>query len=537
MSKQTQAIFLLGVLLLSNETVAFTGRSSTATNTALQPQHPMRAFFGHNPTALEMQPSNQHLDFKEEISHYSTTSSNSRRQRRDFNHPLRAVAIGSLSDLSRDIKRESISADVASDLIDGDKSDFLQVLSAASLVTSSMVGAGMLILPDLAAGPGFAATSGLFACTYALVLISGLVIADVAINQHESGYDVPSSFQDFAEATLESEWMAQAVSVIPVVVHSLVMVFAVSKAGELGSAALSSMANLRIDPLLTSAAFLGVIGAMLSTLNGAKLSNVSSVCVSALLLSFGGLLLPGLAAVHDPVGTFLAPGQDGDQWTTSLATLFPIALTALQFQGIVPSIAKILDFDRKKTVAAIVLGSFLSLTMYLGWCFAVMGGGVDLNGALAGPLMAVFSGTTLFGSSLGCSMGVAEEVQTFVSKAPEDEYSVPAAANPVPKKDVFSIPAVLMSLAVPMAGIVAFSGGNDATVALGLAGSFGSPILYGLIPAMMSFNQNKKRIAEEVKSLVPGGGVGVGALGLGAAAYIGEGMASHMTEVMGTVAS
>ena len=480
-----------------------------------------------------MQPSNNQY-VKVEASSDDTSSayapsSSSLRQRRDQQPPLRAIAIGTFSD----VVVEDSAIDVMSDANvlaaqAGDSSSssgILQVMSAAPLVTGSTVGAGMLILPSLASGPGFAISSALFLGIYWLVLTSGLVIADVAINQHESGYDVPSSFQEFAEANLESEWMAKGVSAIPVAVNSLVLVFAVSKAGDLGSSLLSPW--MEVDPLVASAGFLGLLGACLSTLSGAKLSTVASMCVTTLLVAFGGLLLPGLASVQDPMATLMAPGLDGDQWFASVAAAAPIVLTALQFQNVVPSLTKILKFDRQKTVAAIALGSFLPLAMYLAWCFAVLGGGIDSTaGGIAGPLMTVFSATTLFGSSIGASMSVTEEVETFVSKASSKE-----GAGPAPKKEIFSLPAVLLSLAVPMAGIVAFSGGNDASAALGVAGAFGSPILYGVIPAMMSMNQRKK-LATEQKSLVPGGLVGVGALGLAAAVYVGEGLASHVTEIL-----
>ena len=63
----------------------------------------------------------------------------------------------------------------------------------------------MLVLPDVAAGPGMGITSGILCIAYLFNLISGLAIAQVAIQQHDtSGSDVPSSFKEFSEATLPS---------------------------------------------------------------------------------------------------------------------------------------------------------------------------------------------------------------------------------------------------------------------------------------------------------------------------------------------
>jgi hypothetical protein len=106
------------------------------------------------------------------------------------------------------------------------------------------------------------------------------------------------------------------------------------------------------------------------------------------------------------------------------------------------------------------------------------------------------------------------EVESFFSKGDAKE-----------KSDIFSLPAVLISLALPLAGVVACAG-HDMNDALGVAGSFGSPLLYGILPAMMAMNQRKKTTIE-TQPLVPGGMVSVGALGLAAVTYIGEGLASR----------
>ena len=426
---------------------------------------------------------------------------------------LRALAIDTIRS---DDKTDDELSFSFSDSMSVDSNGLFQVLSAASLVTGSTVGASMLVLPSLAAGPGFALSTGMFLGIYMMVLTSGLVIADVAINQHESGYEVPSSFQEFAQANMDSEWIAKLISAIPIVVNSLVMIFDIGKAGEIGAAMAPS---LGIDPILGSFGFVGILGACLSTLSGANLSAVASMCVSALLLAFGGLLLPGLAAVQDPMLTLTAQGTAGDEWMASMVTAAPIVLTALQFQNVVPSLAKILKFDRTKTVTAIALGSFTPLLMYLAWTYAVLGGGIDTSG-VAGPLFSIFSASAVFGSAIGAGMSVTEEVETTLKAL--DEEATPQ------KSEVFSLPAVLLALGVPMAGVLAW---DDATAALGLAGSFGSPILYGVIPALMAWNQRQKSDVE-AKPLVPGGLASVGALGVAASVYVGEGLAQHVTGIL-----
>lgn len=446
-----------------------------------------------------MQPT---LDLEEDTTVYS-----SRRQRRPPQE-LRAIAIDTM-------RGERAQEDAVSFAFEAPTAT-AEVLSAASLVCGSTVGASMLVLPSLAAPPGFMLSSAMFFAVYLVVLTSGLIIADVAINQHDSGYEVPSSFQEFAQANLDSEWIAKLISVVPIVVNSLVMIFDVGKGGEIAAAAAPS---LGLDPLMGSFGFVAVLGALMSTMSGSKLSQVASMCVSALLLSFGGLLLPGLMGVQDPMGTILAPGTAGDDWLPSLIGAAPIVLTAMQFQNVVPSIAKILQYDRTKTVTAIALGSFTPLLMYLAWTYAVLGGGIDTSG-VAGPLFSVFSAAAVFGSATGAGMSVTEEVETTLRVARSEEEDGNAEA----KSEVFSLPAVLISLAVPTAGVMAC---HDVNVALGLAGSFGSPLLYGVIPALMAYNQRQKAEVQPTP-LVPGGLASVGALGLASALYIGDNLASML---------
>jgi len=48
------------------------------------------------------------------------------------------------------------------------------------------------------------------------------------------------------------------------------------------------------------------------------------------------------------------------------------------YQNIVPSITKLLDFDRAKTTATILIGSLIPpMGMYKMYCYAALGGGLD----------------------------------------------------------------------------------------------------------------------------------------------------------------
>lgn len=393
----------------------------------------------------------------------------------------------------------------------------LPVLSTSFLITANTVGATCLVIPDLAAGPGFAPTCGLSLVTYLVNLISGLMMAEVAIKQYESsGSDVPSSLKDFADTSFKNPLISNAIACVSILTNSGILAFTFSKAGALGS----EMMGGTIDPTTVSFGYVGLLGVLVSSLSGEKLSGVASACVAGLFASFAGLLLPGLGAVQDPMATAMAPGV-ADNCVGELAQLFPILLLSLVYQNIVPSVTKILNYDRQKTTASLALGSFIPLAMYVAWCFASMGGGIDTSIGWAGPLLTGFSMATIGGSSVGTTMSVAEEFDSFLKASVEETAGE--------KNDVFSVPAVAASLAVPMLAS-AICGGEDMTSFLGMAGSIGTPLLYGVVPALMAWNQRQEATQKQT-NLVPGGMASLGALGLASTGFVGQELMNVMTTV------
>ena len=276
------------------------------------------------------------------------------------------------------------------------------------------------------------------------------------------------------------------------------------------------------------------VAALLVTQPAARLSALCGLCVAALFGSFGSLLLPGLAALEDPLAVFWAPGS-APECTACLAHLAPIVLMSMVYQNIVPTVTKLLDYDRQKTASAIALGSAIPLGMYVAWCLAGVGGGVDLSVTTAGPLLTVFSIATLGGSSMGSSMSLTEELSTYFgggsadkennsnsetknSQLLQDDATTTAAATVAVEQEQqdstaesnnnngpFAALPVLSALSLPLAAAVVFGqedGGAGLTSALSLAGSFGSPLLYGVIPALMAHRQ-RQRLPPHAENLVP----------------------------------
>lgn len=451
------------------------------------------------------------------------------------------------------------------------ESGFFPVVSAACLITGNTVGAGCLVLPEVAAGPGLASMTAMLCLAWGLNLVSGLVLAEVALVQHEhqqeqrdqSSYDEttapPTSFLDFAIDNLGSPVAATAVSGLSLFVNACVLAFDISRVGAVVGASLSlpvlmlpfDLPAELLSPLFhswsvagtVSVAWAAAVAAALTGLSTHHVSMVCNLCVAALFVTFGSLLLPGLAtaaAVVPPTATagvadfatsvlssttfdFFPEG-----WVVASAHAFPIVLMSLVFQNIVPVVVKLLDYDRKKTVAALGLGSFIPMLMYTAWCYACLGGGIDCatNGCTTtaaaaaatttGMLWTAFSMATLGGSSLCTGMSMAEEIETVLASVAGPKEHVPhqeeqlmppaaisAADSPLESTSSSgcSMPAAVAAISIPLAAALLFGDGETGlTSALYLAGSFGSPILYGVVPAIMAYRQRQGQQTESLPS-------------------------------------
>jgi tyrosine-specific transport protein len=229
--------------------------------------------------------------------------------------------------------------------------------------------------------------------------------------------------------------------------------------------------------------------------------------VVGVFVSFAGLLLPGLALVTDPLAVLSGgPSADMDV-ASSVLHMTPVFVTTLVYQNIVPTVTRILGYNRFKVITAITLGSLIPLLIYLAWCVAVLGGGIETTG---GSLFTLFSMVTVAGSSIGALISLSEEVEILLQN---------------PKKDTFSLPSVALPSIAALGACQLFA--DDISGALKVAGSYGSPLLYGVIPVAMAYLQQQRQQSQAMgvspprSPVMPGGLAGLGVLGLGATALVG----------------
>mmetsp|Transcript_31329 Transcript_31329/g.48030 ORF Transcript_31329/g.48030 Transcript_31329/m.48030 type:complete len:558 (-) Transcript_31329:138-1811(-) len=463
---------------------------------------------------------------------------------------------------------EKSSSELSAIAIDEESASFLQngrkttssttslippVLSAALLITGNTVGASCLVLPETAAPLGMAAASSIFMLAFVMHLMSGLVIAEVAIKQHEElGTDVPSSFKAFADENLDSKIAANGVSAVSIFVNFCVLAFDLTRAGTVGSSL------VHVDRLLPSVstteasiAFATIIASLVVTLSSEKLATVASCAVTVLFCSFAGLLLPGLASVHDPIGTFMTVPSSTDDLFGAMIRASPIIVQAAVYQNIIPSVTKILNYDRKKCISAIFLGSLLPTLMFMSWCFTSLSGGSDgssMSAMTSSPFFTSFSIAALCGSSLGCIMSISEELEQWSKTlfplkdtTPEEQQQqddvlviemfssssgtlkdaeiVDTSAPSSTSSGKLSLESVMLATSMPLlAGILFSSGGREdiASAFLACAGGYGTPLLYGAVPVVMALQQRKR--FPSVQNLIPTTSLGM--IGTGSFAFV-----------------
>lgn len=411
-------------------------------------------------------------------------------------------------------------------------------------------------------------------------LVSGLIIAEVAIKQYEaSRTQVPSSFQELAEVNFHSKLFGNGVAAISLFVNVCVTTFDLSRIGDVLAAAFQTCTGFTMDTTTTTAVdlagrvvdpsmvcsvgYAALLMLTTSKLSPKQLGNLAGVACTGLFVTLAAILLPGLAAIHDPWSVFLAPGTASDPLgAAGLAA--PVLLSAMVYQNIVPSVTKRLNYDRQQTTAALVVGSFLPSMIYVLYSYVVLGGatggtmehtGGGLEGS-TGFLMTAFSITTIVGSSVACVMSMSEELENFVNSNKKDVLKtketdgrlLQEAASVVAlvdthtissskeeeeelREEPFSIPTVLFAVGVPLSIGIAVSGGNDLTVALRIAGSYGSPLLYGALPVALAWNQRQK--FDGLKDMLPGGYLSLGCLASLTAIYMAEEVTKDVSGLLG----
>ncbi len=381
------------------------------------------------------------------------------------------------------------------------------MLGSIALVAGTTIGAGILALPAVTQAAGVLPATIALCGTWAYMVASGLLLAEVRTNLAATTCD---RFGGTGILAMVRQTLGRPGAIVAGIAYALLhyalLVAYLARGGEVLQAAgmeLGLSLPNWVGPCLLDA----LLGGLVLWGSTRWVERVNSLMLLGAIAAFMGLVgvcLPHLVPARLLVGHWEA-----------ISRPLPTLLVAMVFHNTVPTVATQQQGDIRRIRRAILLGSALALGLFLVWN-AIILGCADPQSVPFDPLqrlmaanfspqlpllVSIFSGLAIATSFVGFVYGL---LDFFADLWPQ----MLARWRYFP---VILVPPLVLALAIP--GIF-FS-------ALDFAGIFGIAVLFGLLPALMAWQQRcccpQGRLCPP---LVPGGWFGLGLMVLAAAAMV-----------------
>ncbi|OJU81823.1 MAG: tyrosine transporter [Chlamydia sp. 32-24] len=365
------------------------------------------------------------------------------------------------------------------------------VLGAILLVAGCSIGAGILGLPVLSASAGLKPTILMFFFSWALMLVTSLLLLEVNL-----GFTKEVSIVSMAEETLGTIGKAVSWFVFLFLFYSLMVAF-IAGSAELFHDCMQEFANV---PHWIGSFFLMAVFAIVLYLGTLAVDRLNRLLMFGLIVSYALLLFIGFP--HIEVERLYHV-----DWSASLIAL-PAMIVCFGYHNLIPSLTTYLNKDRKRLIITLVLGSIIPLILYLLWETLMLGLipiGKDIQiaiqeGDMTTSLLKRVSGQSsvlqiaqyfAFFSIVTSFLGVALSFVDFLA----DGLKIPKNA----KGKVF-----LCSLVLFPPWIFSIISPHLFLKALGYAGGYGAVVLFGILPALMVWS-GRYFLKKEENPIVPGG--------------------------------
>lgn len=375
------------------------------------------------------------------------------------------------------------------------------VIGNTALIAGTTVGAGILGLPAVTLPSGVLPSTVLLIGVWLYTMLSGLLIAEVALNGMRYSGRANNGLLVMVESTL-GKLGGRFGGGAYLFLHYALLIAYVSQGGEILISAVEKIWDIpHLPTWMGSTSFALIFGVILYLARDRFIEKLNSFFVAVVIASFVGLLLLSSTHVHS---TALL----SQNWS-ALPPALSVMLVALFFHNIVPVVVTQLEGDARKTRQSIVVGSAIPLIMFLLWNVVILGSvtpvmlqNVSGNSNIFDPLQVLRAGDA--GQWLGILVTIFSEfaiVTSFIGffYGLQDLFRDMNlfVGNPTPR-----LPLVSLILFPPMSFSVINP--NIFFTALDYAGTFSISILGGVIPALMAWRQRDK-YKELNQSLVPGG--------------------------------
>ncbi|KAH0937208.1 hypothetical protein HID58_004669 [Brassica napus] len=374
--------------------------------------------------------------------------------------------------------------------------------SAIFLVAGTTVGAGILAIPAVTQESGFLASAVACILCWAFMVVTGLLVAEVNVNTMSELGSGGVSLVSMAKRTLGS-FGVQVASWSYILIHYTLLVAYIARSSGI-------LTNFLGIPIWESATLFSlVLGGICFFGSQRFIGATNGVLVFGLIASFAALVTVASGDLH---------------WEALLKANFeavpmsiPIIALSFVYQNVVPVLCTDLEGDLPKVRTAIVLGTAIPLGLFLVWNAVILGSFPDTGvsaermidplqqlrstSVTVGPFVEAFSLIAIATSYIGFVLGLTD----FFS----DLLKLQTRQNKPFLYLLTLVPPLVLSLLDPE---IFFK-------ALDFAGTYGVLVLFGILPAAMSWSDRYVVSSSTATQLVPGGKVTL-SLVMGAAGYV-----------------
>ncbi|KAL3752219.1 hypothetical protein ACJRO7_012951 [Eucalyptus globulus] len=373
--------------------------------------------------------------------------------------------------------------------------------SAVFLVTGTTVGAGILAIPAVTQNSGFIASAVTCIFCWIFMVATGLLIAEVNVNTMCELGSGGVSLVSMAMRTL-GKLGVQVTCWSYIFIHYALLVAYVARSSEI-------LTNSLGIPLWESATLFSLVMGGICYFGSQRLIGaVNGVLILAIVLSFAALVAVASKDLHWEA--LLKANLE------AVPMSIPVIALSFVYQNVVPVVCTNLEGDLTKIRTAIVLGTAIPLGLFLVWNAVILGTitSADVSSdnfidplqqlrssnGVVGPIVEVFSLLAIATSYIGFVLGLSDFLADLL-KLPSGQ------SKPLPYL-LTLVPPLILSLLDPE---IFFK-------ALDFAGTYGVLVLFGILPAAMSWSdrQSNSITSMGLPTLVPGGRLTLALIGGGA---------------------
>lgn len=230
----------------------------------------------------------------------------------------------------------------------------LRTFGGSLIVAGTSIGAGMLALPVVTGPSGFVPSIAVLVACWAFMTITGLLFAELSFWLKSD-----ANILSMAKHTLGKPGLAVTWVLYLFLFYSLTIAYMVG-GGNMLVEVFGSSTSDPVRILLFALVAVAVVG-----VGKRVVDPINRLLMIGLFVAYGGFVVIGLPAVKSEQLLF-------SDWSVASLAL-PVTFTSFGFQGTVPTLASWMQYDKKRLRRAIVIGTTITLVVYIMWQWLFLG--------------------------------------------------------------------------------------------------------------------------------------------------------------------